>query len=119
MCEYHRSCREKPFNADACKAAMYKCLQGLEDLNGLWREGLPEAEHKYQPFHVRPKGHEMHHLVEEKLPIWGSPSGFWCYRDEDFIGAVKVMAARSSHPFNLERRVLEKLQILAALGFSP
>ena len=37
------------------------------------------------------------------------PSAFWCYRDEDYIGAVKGIAAKTKHPFTIETRILEKL----------
>jgi hypothetical protein len=119
LCAYHRSCRAQPFDAEACKSAMYRCLHGLEVLHDLWRQDIPEAEHKYQPFTTKPKAHELQHMVEDKLPLWGSPSTFWCYRDEDFIGVVKIIAAKSCHPATLERRVIEKLLILANLGFRP
>jgi hypothetical protein len=119
MCSFNRCCRAEPFDADACKAAMYKCLQCLSALHNLWRQELPAAEQGHQPFAQRPKAHELQHLVEDKLPLWGSPSSFWCYRDEDFIGAVKIIAAKSNHPHTLEQRVMEKLLILASLGFGP
>jgi hypothetical protein len=119
MCRFHRSCKAQPFDAEACKAAMYRCLQCLSALHRLWRQGLPESEQGHQPFAQRPKAHELQHLVEDKLPLWGSPSSFWCYRDEDFIGAVKIIASKSNHPHTLEKRVMEKLIILATLGFAP
>jgi hypothetical protein len=118
MSDFHRSCKAEPFQADECKASMYRCLSALDVLHKLWRQGLPAKEAKQQPFHVRPKAHEMHHLIEEKLPLWGSPSSFWCYRDEDFIGATKKVASKSLHPKSIEKRVMEKLLILASLGFA-
>ena len=70
---------------------------------------------KALPFHLRQKAHLCHHLVEEKILLFGSPSAFWRYRDEDFVGAIKAIARKSSHPFTLEQRIVEKLRILAAL----
>jgi hypothetical protein len=118
MCNFHKSCKAEPFEADECRDSMYQCLTALLVLHKLWRRDLPVAEAKQQPFHVRPKAHEMHHLIEEKLPLWGSPSSFWCYRDEDFIGATKKVASKSLHPKSIEKRVMEKLLILASLGFA-
>jgi hypothetical protein len=86
---------------------MYQCL----------RDGVDEAVHNKLPWLVRPKAHMLQHLCEEKLPLWGAPSRFWSYRDESFIGAVKIIAARSKKPELLEQRILEKLLILAGLGF--
>jgi hypothetical protein len=68
------------------------------------------------PFPLRPKSHLLQHLVEDKIKIWGSPSGFWCYRDEDFIGTVKTICVKSSHPSTIEARVIEKLVILGGLA---
>jgi hypothetical protein len=117
MSEFHAACKAEPFVEDACRSAMRKCLQSLETVHKLWRQDLTAAEAAKQPFHLRPKSHEMQHLVEEKLPLWGSPSNCWCYRDEDFIGAVKHIASKSLHPATIEQRVMEKLLILSALGF--
>jgi hypothetical protein len=118
MVAYQASVTAPEFNAHTCKQAMYVCLQGLARPNRLWREGLPEAEKAYQPFPIKPKAHMLQHLCEDKLPIWGSPSNSWCYRDEDYIGSIKKIAALSSHPRTLEQRVMEKLLILSGMGFS-
>jgi hypothetical protein len=115
LVRYHASCSVEPFDAVECRAGMYQFLQGLGALNSLWRRGLPEDEHNTMPFTVRPKAHELQHLVEEKIKVWGSPARFWCYRDEDFIGAVKTIATKSSNPRTLEMRVVEKLLILSGL----
>ena len=56
------------------------------------------------PFHLRLKAHLLQHLVEDQLDMWGSPSLFWCYGDENFIGAMKETAAKSKHPHTLEDR---------------
>jgi hypothetical protein len=67
---------------------------------------------------MRPKAHALHHLIEDKLRLWGSPSRFWNYRDEDYVGAIKVIAAKTKHPFTLERRIADKLMLLAGLDAS-
>ena len=74
---------------------------------------IPLAQQKRLLFHVRPKAHVLQHLVEDKLWLWGSPSQFWCYRDEDYVGAVKTIAAKTKHPHTLEERISEKLMILS------
>ena len=71
--------------------------------------------HGKLPFHLRPKCHACQHLVEEKIRMFGSPSSFWCYRDEDFVGCVKRIARKTLHPATLEIRVMQKLRILASL----
>ena len=103
----------RPFVVANCRQAMYKYLQSLAGLNRLWRVGV--AEQSRLPFRLRPKAHMCQHLVEESIVAFGSPSAFWCYRDEDFVGAIKKIAAKSKHPATLERRCIEKLRILAAL----
>jgi hypothetical protein len=119
MCEgmaaYHRACSSVPFEHEPCRRAMYQFLQSLAALNTLWRSGLPEAAQKKQPFHLRQKAHVLQHLVVDKLHYWGSPSRSWCYRDEDYVGAVKVIAGKTKHPHTLELRVNQKLMILAGL----
>jgi hypothetical protein len=94
---------------------MYRFLQSMAYLHTLWTAGLSEKDASVQPFHERPKLHVMHHLIEDKLPLWGSPSRSWCYRDEDYVGAVKKIAASSKQPATLEIRVTEKLMLMAGL----
>jgi hypothetical protein len=113
---YHQSCAASPFSVDNCKSAMYRYLQSLEALNAMWRAGVPLELQASLPFHLRPKAHLCQHLVEDKIQAYGSPSGFWCYRDEDFIGACKTIAHKTMHPATLEVKMLQKLRILAALG---
>jgi hypothetical protein len=117
LVKYHRSCSEEPFPEDECRQGMYDFLEALSGLNRLWREGLP-ADHseKGLPFHLRPKAHGLQHLVSDKLFLFGSPAAFWCYRDEDYIGAVKRIAQNSKHPWTIEKRVMEKLRILTKLS---
>lgn len=116
MTQYHNACAAQPFSIAACREGMYKFLQSLEHLHVLWRTGCVLDEHRVQPFNVRPKAHMLQHMVEDKLALWGSPNLFWCYRDEDYVGAIKTMAAKTKHPATLERRVSEKLMLLAGLN---
>ena len=112
----HRACAAEPFDQVACKNSMYLCLQSMSSLNALWRRDLEERHHGVQPFHLRPKAHMLQHLVEEQTLLWGSPARSWCYRDEDFVGAVKLVAGKSKHPASLETLVSEKLMLPSGLG---
>jgi hypothetical protein len=117
LVDYHRSCSAEVFSEDDCRDAMYRFLRALAGLHVLWREGVVGTkERNAMPFPLRPKAHLLQHLVEEKIQIWGSPSSFWCYKDEDFIGTVKTICVKSSHPSTIEARVLEKLVILEGLA---
>ncbi len=115
LVRYHKSCSANPFDAQECCAALYLFLQSLGAWHTLWRRD-PDEQHSNMPFTSRPKAHALHHLAEEKISIWGSPARFWCYLDEDFIGTVKTIAAKSSHPRTLEKRVLETLLIVVGLA---
>jgi hypothetical protein len=118
LTKYHRSCSALPFDQAACRQALYQYLQGLGALNDIWKRGCPEADVNKMPFHLRQKCHAMQHLASDKLALWGSPVRSWCYRDEDFVGAIKTIAQKTSHPRTLEQRVMEKLMILEGLGVS-
>ena len=115
MQRYHRACAQDPFVAAACMDGMLAFLQALTELSLMWRAGLPAQEQASQPFKVRRKAHMLQHLVRDQLGLWGSPSGFWCYADEDYIGVVKTIAARTRHPATLEKRICEKLMLLSGL----
>jgi hypothetical protein len=116
MARYTRACGVVPFPEAECKAGMYLFLQSLVALHSLWRGGLPHEAAKHMPFNVRVKSHVLQHVVEDKTPQWGSPSAFWCYRDEDYIGAVKGIARKTKHPFTLEKRILEKMSVWTKLA---
>jgi hypothetical protein len=118
LVEYHESCSREPFSVAECRAAMYKYLQALGELNRLWRAGCTEAEQTTLPFHLRPKAHVCQHMVEEKIELFGSPSTFWCYRDEDFVGSIKNIARKTMHPATLEKMLVHKLRILAVLRWA-
>jgi hypothetical protein len=116
LSEFFQSLEVEPFDPNACKAGMYKYLTNLRALNQLWRLDLhTAAERKAMPYHLRPKCHLCQHLVEDKVPLFGNPKLFWGYRDEDFVGTIKRIAAKSMHPMTLERRVMEKICIFYGL----
>jgi hypothetical protein len=108
---YTRSCSQEPFPEEQRRQYMHQFLQSLSALHDLWRTGIPANAHKFMPFQLRQKAHLLLHLVQDKIQLWGSPAAFWCYRDEDYIGTVKGIAAKTKHPFTLETRLLEKLMI--------
>ena len=113
---YLEAMNTQPFEAESCKAHMYSCLQGMAALRALWRTDLEDPTlHHGSPWHLRPKAHMLHHLVEEKLPLWGSPKNFWCYGDESFVGAIKNVAAGSRHPATLEDVAGKKCMLLAGV----
>jgi hypothetical protein len=113
---YTSACAEDIFDPDKCRQSMYQYLQSLKSLHDLWRQGVPQDEWKPLPWHIRPKAHACQHLVHEKIELWGNPSKFWCYADEDFVGAVKYIARKTSLPITMEQRVCEKLRILSAMS---
>ena len=111
--DYHDSCKFVPFDAQRCKDGMYRFLQSLRRLHEIWRDGVDPDIASRMPFAILPKSHLLHHLVEDQLPLWGSPSTFWCYGDEDFVGTIKKAAMGSKHPGPMELRVSEKCMIRA------
>ena len=116
LARYTRSLTAQPWDPEETKQGMYTYLQSLARLHRLWREGVAEAYHSAMPFALRPKAHLLHHLVEDKMLLWGNPARFWNYRDEDWVGAVKVIAAKTRDPRTLEERVLEKLRLRLGLN---
>ena len=115
MVQYHRACAETPFDRHGCKNGVYTYLRAMKQINALWRVGVAEDKKNNMPWHLRQKCHMMVHLVEDKVPMYGSPSSFWCYCDEDYMGTVKAVCAMTKHPSTLERRVLEKTMIMAGV----
>jgi hypothetical protein len=113
---YMRSCAGVPFDPAACRSFMYRHLKAAGNLHRLWRLGLPEGLERRIPFHLRPKAHLLVHLVHESVDLFGSPSTFWCYGDEDWVGKVKKICRMSMHPRTFERTVADKLRILAVLA---
>lgn len=59
---------------------------------------------------LKPKHHRMHHICKDVLKDKYSPRGYACWRDEDFVGHVKKIAAKV-HPKNLSDRVLFRWRV--------
>ena len=116
MERYVRCLRDDDFDEHLCRDSMFTFLRSLSGLNTLWREGLPAESAKRQPFHIRPKCHLLQHLVQDCVPLFGSPSRFWCYRDEDYVGAIKRICAKTKAPATLESRVMLKVRIIEGLA---
>ena len=112
---YHESCMVEPFVVADCQNSMHAFLKALTDLRLLFRRGLAAAFHGKQPFPLRPKGHMLEHLVDDKVPMWGSPKSFWCYGDEDFVGIIKRIALQTKHPRTMEQVLLAKYRLFAGL----
>ena len=115
LADYTRSCSASPFAATECKRSLYAFLTNFADLHDLWRSVHGDDQHASLPFHLRPKAHLLQHLVEDKIDLFGSPSKFWCYGDEDFVGVIKAVCAVTKHPRTLERRVCEKSMCMAGI----
>ena len=114
MSRYVRSLGAIPFVEDECRQSMYLYLQSMAGLHSLWRPGgLEEAT---TPFVLRQKTHVLQHLVEDHVPRYGNLASFWCYRDEHFVGSVKAPAFRTRHPFTMESRVMQKLQLVEGVS---
>ncbi len=58
----------------------------------------------------------LERLVLDQKARYGSPALSWCYRDEDVVGSVKSIAAKTKNPRTLESRVMMKLRMLSSLG---
>ena len=112
---YCRCLKQEPFEEQVCQSSMFLFLKSMAALSKLWREGREENELKRLPFNVRPKCHMLEHLVLDFVPVFGGPSRFWCYRDEDYVGFIKRICAKTKHPATLESRVLLKLRVLEGL----
>jgi hypothetical protein len=116
MTRYVRSLSAVPFDPDACLQAMMLYLTSMSRLHDLWRIGFGPNERSKQPFQLRQKCHMLQHMVQDQIQDYGSPSHFWCYRDEDYVGNVKRICAKTKDPRTLESRVMQKLKILEGLG---
>ena len=117
LARYMRSLHVLPFDPIECRSGMMLFLTSLADLNELWRRGLSEELAASQPFHLRPKSHMLEHLVCDQVDEHGNPADFWCYRDEDHVGLIKRICAKTSDPRTLEMRVMQKLRLLIGLGY--
>ena len=113
--DYQTSCATTPLDPAPCRASIAQYLTRLKSLNDLWRAGIPEERHAPLPFHVRPKCHMFEHMGADQLGLCGSPNTCHCYGDEDYMGCIKKVAAKTNHPATLEQRVLEKCRLLAGV----
>jgi hypothetical protein len=116
MVNYLRSLSASPFLEEPCKHGMMQFLSSLAALNQLWARDVDEARQMTLPFHLRQKAHMLEHMVLDQIARYGSPALSWCYRDEDFVGSVKSIAAKTKNPRTLESRVMMKLRMLSSLG---
>jgi hypothetical protein len=112
LVQYTDACQND--EEDECKEGMYLFLSKLMALHDMWWEDLAD-DGPHEPFHSRPKVHVLHHLVADQIDMWGVPSRFWNYRDEDYVGAIKRIASHTKHPRTLETRVCQKLMLLSGL----
>lgn len=115
MVDYQRSCYGQPFPVDECRDGIYAYMNAHISLHDLYRHGLSEEEAWPLGWHFRPKMHMMQHLIEGKTILFGSPMMFWCYGDEDYMGAIKSVCAMTKHPATLEVRVCEKAEIMSGV----
>ncbi len=116
MERFCRCLKQEPFDERVCKDSMFLFLKSMAGLYSLWRQGHPEDQLKRLPFNIKPKCHLLEHLVLDFVPVFGSLARFWCYRDEDYVGFIKRIRAKTRHPASLESRVLLKLRILEGLS---
>ena len=115
MNNYHQACQAEVFSAAICRTSMSEFLHTMSSLRALFRRGLPAERQAAQPFPLRPKAHMLDHLVRQKIALWGTPRNFWCYGDEDFVGAIKRIAMQTKHPKSMERVLLAKYRLFAGL----
>lgn len=81
----------------------YLCFRAA--LNELHIAALQGRELRY---HLRPKDHQMGHLVFHFLPR--NPRYSTCYMDEDFVNKTKQVAV-VSHPLHVSRLALLRYTI--------
>ena len=115
MEKYCRASSAEPFDAAACTEAMLLYLDSMSKLSQLWRVGRRPDDLQRLPWHLRQKCHMLPNLVLDQIRLYGSPTKFWCYRDEIFVGVVNRICSKTGHPSTLESQVLLKLRILEAL----
>ena len=85
---------------------VYRCaLNALADL---------AASKKRATYHVRPKLHQLSHLVYNHVPR--NPRYYACYLDEDMIARCKRVAERS-HPLFMSRLTMFRYTLHACMRF--
>ena len=59
-----------------------------------------------------PKLHLFMHLCLDQARLWGNPSYYWCYADEDLVGLMTTVAEKL-HPAQMGLVLIVKWLILA------
>ena len=107
FCQLQDTVQSRPY--DAQEAASL-----TERFSTLYVELHRQAEERGSPeWAVKPKFHMMQELIHY-CPDLGSPSDFWCYLDETFVGVVARMATArggSTAPHVAGARVLNKYRM--------
>ena len=107
---YFDAINAEPFDKEVCRRSILVILRTHNRLNRMWRWMAGR-----KPFHRRQKMHMLLHLAFEQLDRFGNPKDYWCYRDEDFVGALKQICAKSKHPRSIEKVVMKKARLLSAV----
>ena len=111
---YHVECAAETFSEVRCLGALDAFIASYNSLRLLFRRDLPPAYLSAQVFSQRPKLHLTEHL-HQAVEIYGSPRSFWCYGDEDFVGFIKRIAMKSSHPRSIDNVLANKYRLFSAL----
>ena len=93
------------FDPSGCNEFIRAYLVYRSALNSLHEHALQVKEMRY---HMRPKCHQLGHLVFHFLPKNGRYSS--CYADEDFVARTKRVAI-VSHPLHVSRLALLRYTI--------
>ena len=67
---------------------------------------------------VKPKFHMFSELAEYKAPVYGNPSEYWNYMDEDFVGWVAALASSRGGPKSAAttaKNVIDRYRALLSL----
>jgi len=81
----------------------------------LIHRSITPGKFKRPPWHPRPKLHMAQELGDQCHEA-GNPRLWWCYADESYMGIVKKVAFKISHPTNMERNCLERLTLQGTLS---
>ena len=60
---------------------------------------------------MTPKLHLFEHLCQVQVVLWGNPSFWWTYADEDLVG-LAIDMAQNCHPTSLAITMLYKWLIV-------
>ncbi len=107
--DFYASLEKNPFEPASCADATRRAIENLKRMNLLAREpGMPSPA----AWHLTPKVHLAQELGEFQCRVLGNPKIFWCYRDETYMGVVKRICLKTSHPRTMEKMLRWKLDIL-------